>query len=176
MYGTNKKPLEALTKDQKSLYDALGGYIRTNKLQQLLATALLERDSSQKGFLQRYLIEDAFNSTKFTIKSQQFDILLGVLDKTTNRQNQQEFNYKQMLEYLIGSDEATKYFTQGLKGRKTQLEYGGEEDKDDVVYKFTLPAQPVNPLNMILGEIGFKVIQSSINIEEEFKKRVGNYT
>lgn len=60
LYGTNRKPKEQLTMDQQKLYNALGDYIKKNNLMQPLASALFERDTQQKGFLQRYALEDAF--------------------------------------------------------------------------------------------------------------------
>lgn len=52
----------------------------------------------------------------------------------------------------------------------------GYDDKEEFVYKFQMPKAPVNPLNMTLGDIGTLIIKSNVNIAEEFKKKVGNFT
>jgi hypothetical protein len=97
----------------------------------------------------------------------QFETIFGTLDKNTT----QEFNYKQMIEYLLGVDEANKLYTQAVGQKNKTVPSAGEE----ILYKFVMPVKPINPMNSVLGEIGSKVIHSNINIEEEFKKRIGNY-
>lgn len=39
--------------------------------------------------------------------------------------------------------------------------------------QFIMPQQPINPSNSTMAGIGRKVIQSNINIEAEFKKKIG---
>ena len=88
-------------------------------------------------------------------------MIFGALDKNTTG----EENYKQLLELLMGAEEAQRLFAAAQMG----LRPTGPSQ----TVQFVMPLQPSNPQSKIMGEIGWKIIKGGKNYEEEFKSRIG---
>jgi len=139
LYGSNIKPISSLTQDQQKLFTALGSYLKKHNLEGALVQSLVNNDPKKKGYMQRFMIEESFAANKLTVTKAQFDVILGVLEQNISK----ESNYKQMLEYFLGVDQANSLYIQVMKQQGPA--------KEEVIYKFVMPKNPINPLNNVLG-------------------------
>jgi Ca2+-binding EF-hand superfamily protein len=81
--------------------------MKQGNILQPFTNSLLESDLNFKGYLPRPTIEAIFRKAGLRdLKDQQFNLIFGALDKNTSG----EENYKQLLELLIGADEAQRVF------------------------------------------------------------------
>ena len=73
-----------------------------------------------KGYMRVEDMKEIFRGLGYTFKQTQFDTVFSVLDK--NRAG--DINYKQMLEYILGPEDANKLFTGAALGYPGATNFG----------------------------------------------------
>lgn len=110
-------------------------------------------------------IESIFVSLGYTFNRSQFGLIFSALDES----QPQVYNYKQLLEIVLGHDDAQKFFAgAALGGGK----FGGAIAMGSQV-KFVMPREPIGAKSNILADIGRKFIKSGLNYEDMLKKLIG---
>lgn len=107
-------------------------------------------------------VEEIFKANGYNCNAKQFMQFFSALDQNSRG----ELNYKQLLELVLGEEDALKFFSGGGFTGTSRM-------RPQAQIQFVMPIQPTGAKTAIMGEIGKKFIQAGKNYEEEFKIRIG---
>lgn len=153
-----KKQVQSLTREQQSLYTKIAEDLKAKRRTGDFAAAFVDKDPSLRGYLPGSDIQQVFRALGYAFNRTQFDTVLSALDQA----QPEVYNYKQLLELVLGHEEALRFFAGEALGAGTTKKVA-----------FVLPTQPVGAKSSQLSEVGKRFIAAGLNYEEVLKSIIG---